>query len=116
MPWASSPVVFPFGGSVSAISTGWNGSINYLFILVPNWLAVIFAAALAVVGWLRGKGIEFKPGLDMKLAQLGAGHALIFILWVLVWGRPAIFGLGCFATFVAFVAIVRLLKRGQLSG
>jgi hypothetical protein len=72
---------------------------------------VAFAAALAVLGWLRAHQTEVKPGLDLKLAQLGAGHALIFILWVLIWGRPAILGLGSLATLGAFIAIIRLLNK-----
>ncbi|PQV64653.1 hypothetical protein B1R32_104147 [Abditibacterium utsteinense] len=112
MPWATNPVVFPFFGSISAIATGWTGNINFLGIVVPNWLSVVLAIALAVIGWLRANSVDTKPKLSFWLALCGAGHSLFFILSA-IFGGPAQIGLGSVATFVSFVAILRLLKKSN---
>lgn len=112
MPWATSPVMFPFFGSISGIATGWTGNVNFLGMIVPNWLSVILAVALAVIGWLLANLVETKPKLSFWLALCGAGHALFFIASA-IFGGPAQIGLGAIATFVSFVAILRLLKKNN---
>jgi hypothetical protein len=112
MPWAASAVSLPFFGSVgSAAATGWTGSINFLFILIPNWLGVVLAAGIAAIAWLRIKGVELKPELSYRLALAGTIHAGVFIVWVVFGGWPPALGLGSIGTLAAFIAIVRLLKK-----
>lgn len=115
MPWASNSFGFPFGGSVSAIATGWSGSLNLIFILIPNWLGVLLAAALAALGWLRANEVLFDPQLSVKLAWAGAIHAGVFIAWALIGGRPPVIGLGSIATLAAFVAIIRWQKSSAVA-
>jgi hypothetical protein len=95
--------MFPFFGSIGAIATGWTGNINFLGVIVPNWVAVILAIALAVIGWLRSNSVDIKPKLPFWLALCGAGHAFFFIVSVFMAG-PAQLGLGSVATLVSFIA------------
>lgn len=80
---------------------------------MPNWIAVIIAVALAAIGWLRANAVEVKPKLPLWLAWCGAGHAFFFIASVFMRG-PAQLGLGSVATLVAFIAILRSLKKSHV--
>ena len=109
MPWATGPVLFPFFGSISAIATGWTGNVNFLGIVIPNWVAVVLAAALAAIGWMRANAVDVDPKTSYWLALGGVVHSAFFLFSVL--GGGGRIGLGSLATLVAFIAILRQFKR-----
>ena len=89
------------------------GNINFIGIVVPNWLAVVLAISLAVIGWLRANSVETNPKISFWLALCGAVHAFFFLASA-IFGGPAQIGLGSVATFVSFVAILRLPKKNNV--
>ena len=110
MPWGSvgfGSLPF-FGANVNLSQTinGWNGNVSLLRILIPNWIVVAIAAALAVIGWLRVNGTEVQPKTSFYLALYGALHSGVFVSSMIFGGGVQV-GIGSIATLAAFVAILR---------
>ncbi len=114
MPWATSPLFSVFA-PVSAVVTGWTGNITLLGIVIPNWLSVALAAALAGIGWFRANSTEIAKKTDFWLALVGTLHSSFFVFSVFT-GRGAQLGLGAIATLVAFVAIFRRIRKEEKEG
>lgn len=107
----------PFGGGlfgdmqITLTITGWNGNIAPGGLKLPNWLAVLAAACVAAVSWLRAMEVWTAPSfVPFTFAGYGLLHAG-FALVALMGSDQGSVGVGSLLTVVAFVAMLVVLVR-----
>ena len=113
MPWGKSGfIVLPISGAtLSQIATGWTGHISVIGILIPNWVVVVIAAAIAFIGWLRANSVEVKPNLSLWLTLYGLIHTIIFLYSAITFRGTPQLGIGSIITVIAFVVIMLQLRK-----
>ena len=107
----------PFGGGpfgdmqITLTITGWNGSITLGGLKLPNWLAVLAAACVAAISWLRALGVWTAPSfVPFAFAGYGLLHAG-FALVALMGSNRGSAGVGSLLTASAFVGMLVVLVR-----
>jgi hypothetical protein len=104
------PGTSPFGenpfGEMEISINAWNGSITPAGLKLPNWLVVLAAGGVALVGWLSARGV-WKPhvAVPIGLAGYGLAHSgfWFFVLARAETGSP---GIGVIVTGLAFVGML----------
>lgn len=92
--------------------TGWNGHLDLFGLRLPNWLVVVAALAVGVMGWLRTSGTAEPPsGLAVTLCAYCALHSLIMNA-ILALGRQGAVGVGGVITTLASIGMLVLWVTG----
>lgn len=126
LPWGSirgtpnSPLslggLSPFQGMEMTFTiTGWNGSTSLGGLSLPNWLVVLAAAGVAVLGWLKATDVwAASSTLSFALAGYGLLHAALTCV-VLVGAERSSAGAGAVLTAAAFIGMITILTRQVLA-
>jgi len=91
---------------------GWNSHINVLGLILPNWLVIVVALAVASSCWLKDLGHWQAPRhLPCVLAGFGLFQSIWMAFVLLGSGRGTI-GIGLLTTILAFGGMIVALVRG----
>lgn len=114
MPWAELTVRSPeFGGMPVTISvSGFNGWVGFGWIRLHNWLAILAAAGVAGLCWLKTLSIwDTSPVVPYVLAGYGLAHTAAFLVMALASKGQASLEIGAILTPAAFVYVLVVLTK-----